>query len=80
MHSCIHREKTDQEIENVRLEREVRDASNRLQAMHTKYSAAEKVNSYIRTYICTYVVLKCVCVCVRACMRASMCVCVCVSC
>lgn len=44
LHAYVRiREKTDQELELIRLQREVRDASNRLQAMHTKCSTAEKV-------------------------------------
>lgn len=42
----MFRDKNDQEMELHRLQREVRDASNRLQAMHTKSSTAEKVSIY----------------------------------
>lgn len=39
----IFREKTDQEMELIRLQRELRDASHRLQTARTKCNAAENV-------------------------------------
>ena len=47
-------------MELIRLQRELRDSSNRMQAMRTKCNAAEKVRKTSR-HICMCV---CVCVCV----------------
>ena len=46
---CLCREKTDQEMELIRLQREMRDSSNRLQTMRTKCSAAENVSMHVQT-------------------------------